>query len=167
MPSIARRPVWIALACVLVALGGYLLWPRDAARIESLLKDSLSELNRTSDPASLAELQRFLRGALLPTATVRIAELDLELDGVDAITARARDLLAGPPLKFGWIGLEAKVSGRLATVDADLVVAVRGGAEQRPQLRRTRVRLAKRGEAWQIEAVEVDAVAPSEPEARP
>ena len=167
MPGIARRPVWIAAACLIVAIVGYALWPRDAARIETLLKDSLSQLNRARDPASMAELQQFLRATLLPTATVRIAELDLELAGVDAISSRATELLAGPPLKFGWIGLEAKVSGRLATVDADLVVAVRGGAEQRPQLRRTRVRLAKRGELWQIEAVEVDAVALSEPEARP
>lgn len=157
----------IAALTLLVAIVGYELWPRDAARIERLLEETASALNRTHDEASLAELQTFLRAALLPTATVRAAELDRELEGIDAVTEQARELLSGPPLKFSWSSIDVTVSGRLASVDADLVVAVRGGAEQRQQSRRARVRLVKRDPGWQIEAVEVDAIVPSEPEARP
>ena len=157
----------IAALALVLAIVGYELWPRDAARIERVLEDAASALNRTHDEASLTELRTFLRAALLPTATVRAAELDRELEGIDAVTERARDLLSVSPLKFSWSSIDVTVSGRLANVDADLVVAERGGAEQRQQSRRARMRLVKREQAWLIEAVEVDAIVPSEPEARP
>jgi hypothetical protein len=163
----ARRPILIAALCSIVAVMGYVLWPRDAARIETLLNDTIGKINQTRDAATLAELDEHLRGALLPSATVRITELDVDLSGIEAVTARTPELLAGPPLKLGWIGLDPRVSGSLATVDAELIVAVRGGAEQRPQPRRTRVRLTKRDDQWRIESLEVDPVSPSEPEARP
>jgi hypothetical protein len=55
----------------------------------------------------------------------------------------------------------------LARVDLDLILTVRGSGEQSRDLRHTHVRLAKSAAGWRIEAVEINAVAPSQPEARP
>jgi len=112
-------------------------------------------------------LQQFLASALLPEVRVQAAELVQELQGVPEVSARAAELLAGPPLSFALNSVEVRVSGRLARVEAELLLSVRGGGEQRREVRRTRVRLAKHEAHWQIEAVEVDPIAPSEPEARP
>jgi ketosteroid isomerase-like protein len=83
------------------------------------------------------------------------------------VLARAGELLDEPPLTFALSNVEVKVSGRLARVDADLALSIRGGGEQRRELRHSRVRLAKHADRWQIEAIEVDPIVPSEPEARP
>ncbi|MEI9954610.1 MAG: hypothetical protein WDO74_37980 [Pseudomonadota bacterium] len=167
MTGFGRRPLVIAVALFACAIVGYELWPRDEKRISALLDESCARLNQTKDASSLASLRQFLASALLPQISVRAAELAQELQGIDEVSAHAQDLLAGPPLSFALSNARAKISGGLAQVDADLLVSVRGGGEQRRDLRRTRVRLAKREGHWQIEAVEVDAVAPSEPEARP
>jgi hypothetical protein len=167
VPRFSRRSLAIAIALLAGGVVGYELLPRDESRIGSVLEELATRLNQTRDPQSLASLRQFLASALLPHASVRVAELEQELQGLEEVSARAQDLLAGPPLSFALTSVVVKISGRLARVDADLVVSVRGGGEQRRDLRRTRVRLAKHTDIWQIEAVEVDAVAPSEPEARP
>jgi hypothetical protein len=164
---LGRRPLVIAALLFACALVGYELMPRDETRIRDLLDESCTLLNQTKDESSLSSLRQFLATVLLPQISVRAAELTQELEGVPEVSARAQDLLAGPPLSFALSNVEVTVSGRLARVDADLVVSVRGGGEQRRDLRRTRARLAKRDDRWQIEAVEVDPVVPSEPEARP
>jgi hypothetical protein len=164
---LGRRPLVIAVVLLACALVGYELMPRDETRIRALLDEACAQLNQTKDDSSLASLQRFLTTALLPQISVQAAELGQELQGREEALARARDLLVGPPLSFALSSVEVKVSGRLARVEAELLISVRGGGEQRREVRRTRARLAKRADSWQIEAVEVDPIAPSEPEARP
>lgn len=167
MTHLARRPLVIAVALLACVIAGYGLMPRDETRISALLSEVCARLNQTKDASSLANLRQFLATTLLPQVSVHAAELGHDLQGVDEVAARADDLLVGAPLSFALSSVEVHVSGRLARVDADLVLSVRGGGEQRRDLRRTRVRLAKYGDSWQIEAVEVDPVVPSEPEARP
>jgi len=163
----ARRPLVVAVVVGSLALIGYELLPRDETRISALLNESCARLSQTKDASSLAALRQFLATALLPQASLRAPELGEELVGVEALSARAQDLLETAPLSFGLNSVEIKVSGGLSRVEAELLVSVRGGGEQRREVRHTRVRLAKREERWQIEAVEVDPIAPSEPEARP
>jgi len=162
-----RRPLVIAGALFACAIVGYQLMPRDETRINALLDELCTQLNQTKDESSLASLRQFLASALLPQISVRAAELEQELQGIEEVSARAHDLLDGPPLSFALSNVEVRVGGGLARVEADLVLSVRGGGEQRRDLRHTRVRLAKRDGNWRIEAVEVDPIAPSEPEARP
>ena len=167
MPRLGRRSLVIAVllfACVIV---GYELLPRDETRISALLEEGCAQLNRTRDKSSLSTLQHFLASALLPQVSVHGAELGQDLQGIEEVSARAADLLDGPPLSFALSSVEIKISGRLARVEAELLVSVRGGGEQRREVRRTRVRLAKHTDRWQIEALEVDPIAFSEPEARP
>jgi len=163
----ARRPLAIAAVLLACAAVGYELLPREDTRIGALLNEVCTRLNQTKDQESLARFRQFLASALLPQISVRSAEFERELEGVAEVSEKAGDLLMGPPLSFALSSVEIKLSGGLARVDADLLVTVRGGGEQRRDLRRTRVRLAKHAERWKIEAVEIDAVAPSEPEARP
>ena len=167
MTQLGRRPFLIAVALLAGALIGYTLMPRDETRISALLDELCARLTQTRDANSLASLQQFLASALLPEVRVQAAELVQELQGVPEVSARAAELLAGPPLSFALNSVEVRVSGRLARVEAELLLSVRGGGEQRREVRRTRVRLAKHEAHWQIEAVEVDPIAPSEPEARP
>lgn len=167
MSRLGRRPLLIAVVVCSLALIGYELMPRDESRIGALLDEACARLSQTRDAPSLASLRQFLARALLPQASVHAPELGEELEGADAISARAQDLLATAPLSFGLNSIEIKVSGALARVEAELLVSVRGGGEQRREVRHTRLRLAKHDERWQIEAVEVDPIAPSEPEARP
>jgi ketosteroid isomerase-like protein len=162
-----RRPLVILVLLLACALVGYELMPRDETRIRALLDDSCTHLNQTKDPSSLADLQQFLAAVLLPQVSVRIAELGYDLQGIEQVSAHADDLLEGVPLSFALNSVEVKVSGRLARVEAELLVSARGGGEQRREVRHTRVRLAKHADRWQIEAVQVDPIAPSEPEARP
>jgi len=164
---LGRRPLVIAAIALSCALIGYELWPRDETRIRALLDELCGRLSRTRDENSLAALRQFLAAELLPEVSVRAAELGQDLQGVAEVSARAQDLLAGPPLSFALNSVEVKVSGRLARVEAELLVSVRGGGEQRREVRHTRLRLAKRDDRWQIEAAEVDPIAFSEPEARP
>lgn len=155
------------MACFALGIVGYEFWPRDETRISTLLNDLCALLNRTRDQASLDRLRLFLRGALRPEVEVRVSELDAELSGVAAVSARAQDLLSSPPLSFAWSSVEIHLSGSLARVEADLWVTVRGSGEQHRDLRRTSVRLIKIGGAWQIEAVDIAEVPSAEPEARP
>jgi hypothetical protein len=157
----------IAVAAVACAVIGYQLLPRDESRIGAVLDETCARLTQTRDAESLAELQRFLTGAALPHVRLRAPELGEEIDGVEALSARAHGLLEIAPLSFALNSVEIRVSGSLARVEAELLISVRGGGEQRREVRHTRVRLAKREERWRIEAVEVAPIAPSEPEARP
>jgi hypothetical protein len=143
------------------------LAPRDETRIARLLSEMCAELNQTRDDASLARLRLFLRHALRPEVEVRAPELDQELKGVAAVSMRAFELLSLPPLSFAWSSMDIHVSGRLARVDADLWVTVRGSGEQRRDLRRSSLSLVKLVDVWQIEAIAVEPLSPSEPEARP
>ena len=167
MPALGRRLVLLAGACLAAGAVIYELMPRPETRIANLLSELSAELNQTRDEASLARLELFLRRALRPAVEVHVAELEQDLSGVDEVSRRARDLLSLPPLSFAWSAVEIHVSGKLARVDADLLITVRGSGEQHRDLRRTRVRLVEVGDAWQIEAVEVEAPARAEPEARP
>lgn len=167
MNRLGRRPLVIAVVVASCALIGYQLLPRDETRIGAILNELCAKLTQTRDASSLSELRQFLHSALLPQASLRAPELGEEISGVDALSARANDLLATAPLTFAVNSVEIRVSGLLARVEAELLVSVRGGGEQRREVRHTRVRLAKREEQWRIEAVEVDPIAPSEPEARP
>jgi len=154
----------VVFSCALI---GYELVPRDETRIRAVLDELCAHLNQTKDANSLAILRQFLSTAVLPQISLRAPELGQDLQGADEVSARAQDLLEGAPLSFALNSVEIKVSDRLARVEAELLLSVRGGGEQRRQVRRTRVRLAKHADRWQIEAVEVDPIAPSEPEARP
>ena len=154
----------VVFSCALI---GYELVPRDETRIRAVLDELCAHLNQTKDANSLAILRQFLSTAVLPQISLRASELGQDLQGADEVSARAQDLLDGAPLSFALNSVEIKVSDRLARVEAELLLSVRGGGEQRRQVRRTRVRLAKHADRWQIEAVEVDPIAPSEPEARP
>jgi len=149
------------------ALIGYELWPRDESRINALLNELCGRLSQAKDQGSLAALRQFLSAGVLPQISVHALELGQDLQGVEEVSARAQDLLTGPPLSFALNSIEIKISGHLARVEAELLVSIRGGGEQRREVRRTRVRLAKHTDSWQIEAVEVDPIAFSEPEARP
>jgi len=174
---LGRRPLVLAAVAFAGALVGYQLLPRDEKRINALLQELCGRLNQTRDPATLGALREFLTVALLPEVSLHATELAEDcakfcgafgtLQGLELVSARAGDLLNEPPLTFALSNVEVRVSDRLARVDADLEVSVRGGAEQRRQVRHSRVRLAKRAGRWQIEAIEVDPIVPSEPEARP
>ena len=164
---LGRRPLVIAALLFVGAIAVYEWLPRDETRIRALLEQVCMRLNQTRDESSLASLRQFLPVALLPQISVHAPELAQELQGLEEVSARASDLLEGAPLSFALSSVDVRVSGKLARVEADLVLSVRGGAEQRRDLRHTRVRLAKHEGPWQIEAVEVDPIAPSEPEARP
>ena len=163
------RRHWIAgIAVVAVGLVGSELWPRDETRITGLLNGLCAQLNETRDGASLAQLRQALSTELLPNASLRVVELDLDAEGSDEIARRASALLAsGVLVSFALSSMEVHVSGALARVDLDLLVTPSGSGEQRRDLRHTRVRLSKTGGAWRIEAVEIDGVAESQPEARP
>lgn len=167
MKRFGRTPLVIAVALLACALVGYELLPRDETRISSLLNELCAQLTQTKDDRALASLRQFLALALLPQISVHAPDLGPEVQGKEQALERAHDLLEGPPLSFALSSVEIKVSGSLARVDAELLVSVRGGGEQRREVRHTRVRLAKHSDSWQIEAVEVDPIAPSEPEARP
>jgi hypothetical protein len=132
------------------------------------LNDLCAKLNQTHDEATLVDLQQSLSKALLPNASVRVTELGVDLQGADEVTQRMRELLAsGVPLSFALNSLEVHLSGRLARVEVDLLVTTRGSGEQSRDLRHSHVRLAKSVAGWRIEAVEIDPVAASQPEARP
>ena len=167
MNRLGRRPLVIAVLVLACALIGYQLLPRDESRISAVLNEACARLTQTRDANSLAELRQFLERALLPQAGLRAPELGQEISGREALSARAGDLLGSAPLSFALNSVEIRVSGALARVEAELLLSVRGGGEQRREVRHTRVRLAKREERWRIEAIEVDPIAPSEPEARP
>lgn len=168
VPGLGRRPLVVAVAALALGLASYELLPQDERRIASMLNELCAKFNQTHDEAGLAELKQSLDNALLPNASVRVAELGLELSGVESVVQRMRELLdSGIPLSFALNGLEVHLSGRLARVDVDLLVTARGSGEQSRDLRHTHVRLAKSAAGWRIEAVDVDAVASSEPEARP
>jgi ketosteroid isomerase-like protein len=166
--AFGRRPLLIVVAVLVLVLAGYELLPSDERRITSLLNDLCAKLNQTHDEATLTDLKQALRAGMLPNVSLRIAELELELSGVDAIVERARGMLeSGVPLSFALNSLEVHSSGRLARVDVDLLVTTRGSGEQSRDLRHTHVRLAKPAAEWRIEAIDIDPVASSEPEARP
>jgi hypothetical protein len=166
--AFGRRPLLIVVAALALGLVSYELWPNDERRIANLLNDSCAKLNQTHDEATLTELKQTLRVAMLPNVSLRVPELELELTGVDPIVERERGLLeSGVPLSFALNSLEVHLSGRLARVDVDLLVTTRGSGEQSRDLRHTHVRLAKAAAEWRIEAVDIDPVASSEPEARP
>ena len=168
MSAIGRRPLVISAACLGLGLLAYQFLPRDETRITSLLEELCGRLNQTRDQESLVRLQQRLAVLLSPHVELDINELGQRLLGVRAVSERAADLLTGAPLTFALSSVEIHLTGRhLARVDADLLATVRGGGEQRRELRRTRLRLVKPDKEWQIEAVEIAAVLPSEPEARP
>ena len=167
MTRLGRRPLVLAALALSCAVIGYQLWPRDETRIAALLDELCGRLSQTRDRNSLAALRQFLPLASLPQLSVRASELGQDLQGVEEVSLRAQDLLTGPPLSFSLNSVEIKVSGLLARVEAELLVSVRGGGEQRREVRHSRVRLAKHDDGWKIEAVEVDPIAFSEPEARP
>ena len=167
MNRFGRRPLVITVALLGCALLGYELLPNDDKRIRARLEELCARLNQTKDASSLSSLQEYLASALLAQVSVHAPELGQDLEGVAEVSARAHDLLDGPPLSFALSSVEVKTSERLARVEAELLVSVRGGGEQRREVRHSRVRLAKRGSSWQIEAVEVDPIVPSEPEERP
>ena len=157
------------MAAVGVGVVGYELWPRDETRISSLLNELCAQFNEVSDPGSLARLKQSVNSALLPNASVRVAELGIDAEGREEITRYMASglLAAGAPLSFSLSSIEIHLSGKLARVDLDLLVMPHGSGEQRRDVRHTRVRLNKGGGGWKIEAVEIDGVAESQPEARP
>ena len=167
MSAIGRRPLVISAACLGLGLLAYQFLPRDETRITSLLEELCGRLNQTRDQESLARLQQRLSVLLSPHVELDIDELEQRLLGVRAVSERAADLLTGAPLTFALSSVEIHLTGHLARVDADLSVTVRGSGEQRRELRRTRLRLVKPDTEWQLEAVEIAALLPSEPEARP
>ncbi len=166
--GLGRRPLVLAALALGLALVGYELWPRDERQIASLLNDLCATLNQTHDEATLVDLQHSLSKALLPHASVRVTELGWDLQGADQVMQRMRALLAsGVPLSFALNSLEVHLSGRLARVEVDLLVTTRGSGEQSRDLRHSHVRLTQSLAGWRIEAVEIDPVLASEPEARP
>jgi hypothetical protein len=167
VPGLGRRPLLIAVACLGLGLVGYELWPKDEARITTLVNALCAQLNHTRDPESLARTRQLLLASLLPGASLRIAEQGLEIDGAEQIADHAPSLLDGPPLTFALSSIEVSVSERLARVDADLTVSVSGSAEQRRELRRTQLRLSKPKDTWLIEDIDVAPIAPAQMEARP
>ena len=168
MSRLGRRHRIAGIAILGLGLIGLQFWPRDETRITSLLQGLCAELNETRDVATLAQLRQALDSALLPNASVRVTELDLAAEGRAEVEQRAGQLLSnGVPLSFALSSIEVHVSGKLARADMDLLLMPRGSGEQRRDVRRTRVRLNESSGAWRIEAVDIDAVAESEPEARP
>ena len=168
MPNSARRRLLLTTAAVGLGLLSYELWPSDERAISVLLNELCAKLNETRDSTSLVQLQTALDSVLLPNASLHVSELELDAQGADEISTRARLLLtSGVPLSFALSSVAVHLSGRLAQVDLDLIVTVRGSGEQTRDLRHTHVRLAKSGASWRIEAVDIDPVAPSQPEARP
>ncbi|HEX3851921.1 MAG TPA: hypothetical protein VHW01_13200 [Polyangiaceae bacterium] len=168
VPGLGRRPFVIAALAFGLALVGYELWPRDERQIASLLNELCAKLNQAHDEPGLAELRQSLQSALLPSASVRVTELSIDLQGPGEVIERAREQLAsGVPLSFALNSLEVHLSGRLARVNVDLLVTPRGSGEQSRDLRHTHVRLTKIAAGWRIEAIDIDPVAASEPEARP
>jgi hypothetical protein len=164
----ARRPLVIAALVLGLALVGYELLPRDEREITGLLNELCATLNQTHDEATLVDLEQSLNKALLPNASVRVSELGVDLQGADEVTQRMRESLAsGVPRSFALSSLEVHLSGRLARVELDLLVTTRGSGEQSRDLRHSHVRLTKTVAGWRIEAVEIEPVAASEPEARP
>lgn len=155
------------LACGAGGLLAYQFVPRDETRVAGVLERLCSQLNQTRDEASLGRLRETLPSALEPQIRLRIAELDEELSGLAQVSARAEGLLSGAPLTFALNSVQVQLTPGRARVTADLLVTVSGSGEQRRDLRRTRVLLRKDSEAWRIERVEIDPVAPSEPEPRP
>jgi hypothetical protein len=145
----------------------YQLVPRDETRIAAVLEHLCSQLNQTRDEASLGRLRQALPGALESEIRIRIVELDEQLTGLPEVSARAEQLLQGAPLTFAVNSVQIQITGARARVDADLQVTVSGSSEQRRDLRRTRVELQHANGAWLIARVEIDPVAPSEPEPRP
>lgn len=163
-----RRPFVIAALALGLVLVGYELLPRDERQIASLLNELCAKLNQAHDEPGLAELQQALASGLLPNASLRVTELGIDVQGADEIMTRAREQLAsGVPLSFALNSLEVHLSGRLARVDVDLLVTTRGSGEQSRDLRHTHVRLTKVAARFRIEAIDIDPVAASEPEARP
>ena len=167
MLALGRRSLLIAGACLGAALLTYELLPGDERAIATLLNELCSELNRTRDAASLARLRAALAAALLPSAELSVVELGLRLEGAPALLEHAEDLLSGPPLSFTLNSVQVRISGKHAQVVADLLAVVSGSGEQHRDLRRTRVELAKQGDRWRIELVEIEGVAPDQPEPRP
>lgn len=162
------RRHWFAFLVTGLVLVVVQLWPHEEARITNLLQGLCAQLNQTRDPATLAQLRHTLSSALLPNASVRVTELNEDAEGRAEIEQRAEQLLSrGVPLSFALSGVEVHLSGKLARADFDLLVTPHGSGEQRRELRRTRVRLVQSSGQWRIEAVEVDPVAESPPEARP
>ncbi|MEP7051368.1 MAG: hypothetical protein ABJB12_13495 [Pseudomonadota bacterium] len=168
MSRLPRRHWIFAAAALLAALVVLQLWPRDETRITSLLQGLCAQLNETRDPATLAQLRAVLASSLLPDASVRVTELNEDAESRAEVQQRAGLLLSGGvPLSFALSSVEVHLSGALARADFDLLVMPRGSGEQRRELRHSRVRLHKGDGEWRIEAIEVDPVADSPPEARP
>ena len=167
MRRIERRALITVLACGAGGLLAYQLLPRDEARVASILERLCSQLNQTRDEASLGRLREALPSALAPQIRLRIAELDEELSGLAQVSARAEGLLDGAPLTFALNSVQVQLTPGRARVDADLLVTVSGSGEQRRDVRRTRALLRKDPDAWRIERVDIEPVAPSEPEPRP
>src|SRR5450755_678956 len=168
VPGLGRRPFVIAALALGLVLVFYELLPQDERQIAGMLSELCAKLNQAHDESGLVQLQQSLRGALLPNASVRVTELGVDVQGADEIMERARQQLArGVPLSFALNSLEVHRSGRLARVDVDLLVTMRGSGEQSRDLRHTHIRLVKAAAGWRIEAVDIDPVAASEPEARP
>ena len=155
------------MACLGLGLLAYQLVPRDETRIAAVLAQLCSQLNQTRDEASLARLRQALPAALEPEAQLRLVELNEELAGLPELSSRASELLNGAPLTFALNSVQIQITGDRARVDTDLLITVSGSGEQRRDLRRTRILLRKTSAAWLIERVEIDPVAPSEPEPRP
>lgn len=167
VPSFARRPLVLALAGLGFALLGYQFVPHDETRIAGVLERLCSQLNQTRDEASLRRLRQALPAALEPQIRLRIVELDEQLAGLPDVSARAQELLQGAPLTFALKDAQIQISGARARADADLLVTVSGSGEQRRDLRRTHVELQRANGAWLVERIEIEPVAPSEPEPRP
>ena len=141
--------------------------PRDETRVAGILEGLCIQLNQTRDERSLTRLRQGLPLVLDPDVRLRIVELDDELAGLPLVSERSRQLLDGAPLSFALNSEHIRITGDRAQVDVDLLVTVSGSGEQRRDLRRTRVALRKQSDVWRIERVEIEPVAPSEPEPRP
>jgi ketosteroid isomerase-like protein len=157
----------LALACLGLGLFAYRLVPREERRIAAVLEQVCSRLNQTRDEASLDRLRRALPAVLDAQIQLHVVELGDEIAGLPEASSRAAELVSGAPLTFALSSEQIQVTGDRARVDLDLLVTVSGSGEQRRDLRRTRVLLRKSQGAWLVERVEIEPVAPSEPEARP
>lgn len=161
-----RRRAW-PLALLALVLLGYELMPREEARITKLLSELCAKANQTRDAATLAELQASLRSALTTNFVAHAPELSQDTLGLEALMARSRDLLTGAPMSFALTDIESHVAGNVARIEGNLLVSVRGSSEQHRDLHPLEVRLHKSSSGWQIEAVDLEPIAPAEPEARP
>jgi hypothetical protein len=157
----------LTVAFVAIGLLGYGLIPREEQRLTSLLNELCVQANQTRDAATLGELRAALRRELAPNFVARAPELGQDLLGTSDVIDHCRELLTGVPVSFALTDVEVHLSGDLARVDANLIVSPRGSSEQHRDLRAMQVRLHKMDKTWRIEAVDVDPVRPSEPEARP